>query len=214
MGIAAPDAPEQLFERVQDLQDQLDQSPDAGTRRVADELVSAVVQMYGSGLERIFAGLADGGDVGGELAARLAEDPLIATLLLVHDLHPVRARAAGGRGTGQRAPVHGVPRRRRRAPLAPRGRGPDPPAGKLLGLLGVLGDARARDQAGPRGGRAGPRRARGRGCRPAVDLGHGTADVGRRDGRGAADRDVRPRRPPRGWSSTCAGSRPKGPSPR
>ena len=83
------DAPEALIERVQDLQGRLDESGDGPTQRLADELVSAVVRMYGAGLERIVAGLAAGGAAGERIAAGLAEDPLVATLLLIHDLHPV-----------------------------------------------------------------------------------------------------------------------------
>ena len=80
---------EQLVERVQDLQAQLDGTAESGTRELAEELVSAVVQMYGVGLERIVASLVEAGAEGERLAAGLADDPLVATLLLIHDLHPV-----------------------------------------------------------------------------------------------------------------------------
>jgi Fe-S cluster biogenesis protein NfuA/nitrite reductase/ring-hydroxylating ferredoxin subunit len=80
---------EQLVERVEDLQAQLDASGGSATRQVADELVSAVVQMYGAGIERILASLLDAGSEGERIAAALADDPLVATLLLIHDLHPV-----------------------------------------------------------------------------------------------------------------------------
>jgi Fe-S cluster biogenesis protein NfuA/nitrite reductase/ring-hydroxylating ferredoxin subunit len=83
------DRPEALIERVQDLQARLDESGEGSTRAVAEELVSAIVQLYGAGLERILAGLLDAGQDGERIAAVLAEDPLVATLLLIHDLHPV-----------------------------------------------------------------------------------------------------------------------------
>jgi Fe-S cluster biogenesis protein NfuA/nitrite reductase/ring-hydroxylating ferredoxin subunit len=51
--------------------------------------VSAVVQMHGVGLERILSLLFAAGDDGERIAMALAEDPLVATLLLIHDLHPV-----------------------------------------------------------------------------------------------------------------------------
>ncbi|WP_156688553.1 NifU family protein [Mycobacterium sp. Marseille-P9652] len=56
----------------------------------AQQLVREVVGLYGAGLERIMQ-LADTG-----LAARLAEDDLVASLLLVHGLHPhdVRRRVS------------------------------------------------------------------------------------------------------------------------
>ena len=38
---------------MQELQAALDSAADVGTRELADELVSAIVQMYGAGLERV-----------------------------------------------------------------------------------------------------------------------------------------------------------------
>ena len=103
---------------------------------------------------------------------------------------PAGGPGAGGAGLG--APVHGVPRRQRRAAVARGRRRADPPAGQLLGLLGVVGDARAGDQAGARGGGAGPRGARGRGGGAADDDRPGPADGHRRrrraDGHGAPGR--------------------------
>jgi Fe-S cluster biogenesis protein NfuA/nitrite reductase/ring-hydroxylating ferredoxin subunit len=81
--------PEQLVTTVQDLQARLDAAPDPATRAVAEELMSAVVQLYGAGLEQILHALFDAGEPGERIAAALAEDPLVATLLLIHDLHPV-----------------------------------------------------------------------------------------------------------------------------
>ncbi len=85
---AAHDA-ELLFERVQELQEQLDARDGGPTRAIADELVSAVIAMYGLGLERIVDALQAGGEEGRRIANELGEDPLVATLLLIHDLHPV-----------------------------------------------------------------------------------------------------------------------------
>jgi Fe-S cluster biogenesis protein NfuA/nitrite reductase/ring-hydroxylating ferredoxin subunit len=80
---------EQLVGRVQDLQARLESSNATATRELAEELVSAVVQMYGAGLERILASLIEAGPEGERIAASLPDDPLVATLLLIHDLHPV-----------------------------------------------------------------------------------------------------------------------------
>jgi Fe-S cluster biogenesis protein NfuA/nitrite reductase/ring-hydroxylating ferredoxin subunit len=80
--------PDELLVRVQDLQARLDSSGDPQTRELAEELVSAVVQMYGDGLTRIVGSLLAAGDDGERLAAALADDPVVATLLLIHDLHP------------------------------------------------------------------------------------------------------------------------------
>ena len=81
--------PEQLVQRIHELQDRLESLGDGATREVADELVSAIVQMYGAGLARIVDVLAGAGPDGRELAAALADDELVSTLLLIHDLHPV-----------------------------------------------------------------------------------------------------------------------------
>jgi Fe-S cluster biogenesis protein NfuA/nitrite reductase/ring-hydroxylating ferredoxin subunit len=93
MGTAAAatgqDQAGELVERVQELQGALDAAPDSAMRELAEELVSCVVQMYGMGLERITGAMHDAGEEGERLAAELAEDPLVATLLLIHDLHPV-----------------------------------------------------------------------------------------------------------------------------
>ncbi|HEY6523518.1 MAG TPA: NifU family protein [Solirubrobacteraceae bacterium] len=88
-GVGGPVAPEQLVARVQDLQERLEATADAATREVADALVSAVVQMYGAGLERIVELLGGAGEAGREIASSLSDDALVATLLLIHDLHPV-----------------------------------------------------------------------------------------------------------------------------
>jgi Fe-S cluster biogenesis protein NfuA/nitrite reductase/ring-hydroxylating ferredoxin subunit len=80
---------EALLNRVQDLQAELDSCEDGPAQALAEELVGAVVAMYGAGLERILDLLLDGAPDDGALAQALAEDPHIATLLLIHDLHPV-----------------------------------------------------------------------------------------------------------------------------
>jgi Fe-S cluster biogenesis protein NfuA/nitrite reductase/ring-hydroxylating ferredoxin subunit len=84
-----PAAPEELVLRIQDLQERLEATGDAATREVADALVASVIQMYGAGLERIVELLAAAGEAGTEIAQSLSDDDLVATLLLIHDLHPV-----------------------------------------------------------------------------------------------------------------------------
>jgi Fe-S cluster biogenesis protein NfuA/nitrite reductase/ring-hydroxylating ferredoxin subunit len=89
VGVGGSVSSEQLVGRVQDLQERLEAAGDAATREVAEELVSAVVQMYGAGLERIVELLAGAGEAGREIASSLSNDELVSTLLLIHDLHPV-----------------------------------------------------------------------------------------------------------------------------
>jgi Fe-S cluster biogenesis protein NfuA/nitrite reductase/ring-hydroxylating ferredoxin subunit len=79
----------QLVERVQELQAALDSAGASATRDLAEELVATVVQMYGIGLERIVGALMEAGEHGERIAVGLTDDPLVATLMLIHDLHPV-----------------------------------------------------------------------------------------------------------------------------
>jgi Fe-S cluster biogenesis protein NfuA/nitrite reductase/ring-hydroxylating ferredoxin subunit len=61
--------------------------PDPGP--VAEELVRLLVGLYGDGLGRIMAVLQDAGAPGAALLDRLTDDPLVESLLLLHDLHPL-----------------------------------------------------------------------------------------------------------------------------
>ena len=89
---AAPDArsssPEQLVERVQHLTERVAALPDPAARQLADELVGAVVELYGEGLERIFAAIGESGEAQA-LGDRLVGDGVVASLMLIHDLYPV-----------------------------------------------------------------------------------------------------------------------------
>jgi Fe-S cluster biogenesis protein NfuA/nitrite reductase/ring-hydroxylating ferredoxin subunit len=57
-------------------------------RERAEELVRLVVDLYGSGLERMLEILYQHGRLDGEVLDALAADDLVASLLLVHGLHP------------------------------------------------------------------------------------------------------------------------------
>ncbi|MFZ0091683.1 MAG: NifU family protein [Solirubrobacteraceae bacterium] len=87
--VSAGEDPAELVARVQELQAQLESGGDPATVAVADELMSAIVRMYGAGLERILGALWESGDEGRRVAVSLTEDDLVCTLLLIHDLHPV-----------------------------------------------------------------------------------------------------------------------------
>jgi Fe-S cluster biogenesis protein NfuA/nitrite reductase/ring-hydroxylating ferredoxin subunit len=68
----------------------LDASASGGVvaRERAEELVRLVADLYGAGLERLLTILYDAGRLDDEVLAALAADDLVASLLLVHDLHP------------------------------------------------------------------------------------------------------------------------------
>ncbi|WP_240135270.1 NifU family protein [Streptomyces sp. MUM 178J] len=63
----------------------LDSLPDHAAAARAREAVQALVDLYGECLARITAQL---GEADGQAVRRLAGDPLVGHLLLVHDLHP------------------------------------------------------------------------------------------------------------------------------
>ena len=64
-------------------------SGDAAAAAAAEELVGLLVGLYGDGLGHIVATLRDAGPAGAGLLAAIAEDPLVESLLLLHDLHPL-----------------------------------------------------------------------------------------------------------------------------
>lgn len=60
----------------------------AVARERAEELVRLVAELYGSGLERMLDLLYDHGALSDEVLGAFADDELVASLLLVHGLHP------------------------------------------------------------------------------------------------------------------------------
>jgi Fe-S cluster biogenesis protein NfuA/nitrite reductase/ring-hydroxylating ferredoxin subunit len=73
----------------------------------AEELVGLLVGLYGDGLGHIVAALADGGPAGTALLAKITEDPLVESLLLLHDLHPLDVDARIQRALDQVRPYLG-----------------------------------------------------------------------------------------------------------
>jgi hypothetical protein len=88
-------------ERIESLLARLRARSGPEAAEVADELVTCLVRLYGAGLAAVMR-IAGDDD---RLVARLLADPLVESLLLVHDLHPLDAgtrinralaRAGGG----------------------------------------------------------------------------------------------------------------------
>ncbi len=78
--------------KLEALLEDLESLDDPVARDRAMEVVQALVELYGAGLGRIVAQVAER-DEGGELAVAMAGDELVSHLLLLHDLHPVPLEA-------------------------------------------------------------------------------------------------------------------------
>jgi Fe-S cluster biogenesis protein NfuA/nitrite reductase/ring-hydroxylating ferredoxin subunit len=72
----------EVSERIDALLDELGHSAVAGTMERVEELVHAVMSLYGAGLDRIVETLDD------DTVRRLADDEVVGNLLVLHDLHP------------------------------------------------------------------------------------------------------------------------------
>ena len=81
--------PEALIERFGDLQADLENIEDPRARRNAEEMIGVVLDLYGEGLRRIFDAMAADAEATTELRRRLADDGVVASLMLIHDLYPV-----------------------------------------------------------------------------------------------------------------------------
>jgi Fe-S cluster biogenesis protein NfuA len=93
-------------ERIETLLAELGSRAGPAVAATAEELVSCLVELYGAGLAEIVQII--GQDAAGrQLMAKLAADPLVESLLLLHDLHPLgvadRVRRAIGQVTPQLA---------------------------------------------------------------------------------------------------------------
>ena len=80
---------ERVEELLATLRSSGDQPSHADPAEAAEELVSLLVGLYGEGLGHIVATLADRGAEGAAILAALTDDPLVESLLLLHDLHPL-----------------------------------------------------------------------------------------------------------------------------
>ena len=80
---------QQVSARVEELLDALKGGGFGPAASAAEELVGLLVGLYGDGFARIMTLLADEGPAGAGMIAKLADDPLVESLLLLHDLHPL-----------------------------------------------------------------------------------------------------------------------------
>ena len=75
-------------ERIERLLDEIRASASMPAWQRVEELMRLVVDFYGTGLRRLVAIIDDAGPAGEAIAARMADDELVASVLLIHGLHP------------------------------------------------------------------------------------------------------------------------------
>ena len=67
---------------------ELDQMPGSGSKVAARELVQLLMEIHGTGLERMMELVFESGAAGEALIGRLGQDPIVRSLLLLYSLHP------------------------------------------------------------------------------------------------------------------------------
>jgi Fe-S cluster biogenesis protein NfuA/nitrite reductase/ring-hydroxylating ferredoxin subunit len=92
--------------RVEELLASLRSAPGPAAA-TAEELVRLLIGLYGDGLGHVVAVLQEQGQAGAEMLDRLTQDPLVESLLLLHDLHPLDVDARIQRALDQVRPYLG-----------------------------------------------------------------------------------------------------------
>jgi Fe-S cluster biogenesis protein NfuA len=82
------EAAEERVHRIEQLVEQVDAIPDPKSRASAHALMEAILELHGAGLDRMVEIVLDSGESGKAALRRFAGDDLIASLLVLHDLHP------------------------------------------------------------------------------------------------------------------------------
>jgi Fe-S cluster biogenesis protein NfuA len=80
--------PKQM-QRIEQLVTEIEALPDSKSRDMSVELVQLLMEFYGQGLARMMSLTAESGAAGSETMSRFMGDPLVANLLMLHNLHPV-----------------------------------------------------------------------------------------------------------------------------
>ena len=86
--MAASHSAQKAGERVEELLAELGAQAGPQVAATAEELVSSLVELYGAGLAEIVQIISQDVEAGKRLMTKLAADPLVESLLLLHDLHP------------------------------------------------------------------------------------------------------------------------------
>ncbi len=80
---------QQRLGRVEDLIAALESAPDPTMREQVRELIQTLLDLHGTGLERVLSVIYDSGIGGSAMIDELSRDELVSGLLLLHGLHPL-----------------------------------------------------------------------------------------------------------------------------
>jgi len=80
---------QQRLQRVEVLTQAAEALSDTSARNCVRELIRAVLDLHKAALTRMWKLITQSGDSVNHLSERLVEDPLVSSLLLLHELHPV-----------------------------------------------------------------------------------------------------------------------------
>jgi Fe-S cluster biogenesis protein NfuA len=79
---------EERVRRIEHLVRRLEQFADPESRNVAEQLMEAVLDLHGAGLEKMMDIVFESGSSGEAIIRRFAADSLVSSLLVLHGLHP------------------------------------------------------------------------------------------------------------------------------
>jgi hypothetical protein len=79
---------EERIRRIEDLVRRMEAIPDPASRETAQALMEAILDLHGAAMERMMEIVFDAGESGKGLVRRLAGDSIVASLLVLHGLHP------------------------------------------------------------------------------------------------------------------------------
>jgi Fe-S cluster biogenesis protein NfuA len=77
------------LERLDALVREVERSADPACQKHAREIVQALLELHGLGLERLLEHVANAGEAGQAILDECARDAIVSGLLLLHDLHPL-----------------------------------------------------------------------------------------------------------------------------
>lgn len=80
---------QQSIQQIEALTQRIESIADPATRESAGELVRAILDLHGAGLERMIELVAEAGAPGEAVVESFARDDLVGSLLLLHGLHPL-----------------------------------------------------------------------------------------------------------------------------